>query len=485
MMLSRVFARSFSSSANKAATEKATELLIRNPATEELVASLPTDTPASVAQKVDAAAAAQKSWAKVPLVEKLAIIERARVALSDANTIQILGETLTCEMGKPIGQSTGEIKALQGRLRFFLDKTQEVLKEQVVSSSSGMEEKITWEPLGVVGNISAWNYPYFVSTNVIIPSLLTGSTVVFKPSEYAALSGMELVKILHEAGVPKDVLIPVVGEGSVGAALSSNPRLGGVFFTGSVSTGERIAQAAAKNLIKVQLELGGKDPTYVCEDFDPKAAAASLADGAMYNTGQSCCSVERIYVHKSIYQEFVDHFVAEVKGFKIGDPRDPKTYIGPLARSQQIGVLKDQIHDAVSKGATVAVGGEPTSVNGKGHYFQPTVLLNVNSKMSVMRDESFGPIIGIQAVNSDEEAVELMNDSNYGLTSGVYTKNRERAVRILEQIQSGTVYWNCCDRVSPNLPWSGHKKSGLGLTLSTEGIRAFTRPKAWHLKTVS
>jgi acyl-CoA reductase-like NAD-dependent aldehyde dehydrogenase len=194
--------------------------------------------------------------------------------------------------------------------------------------------------------------------------------------------------------------------------------------------------------------------------------------------------VERIYVHKSIYKEFVDAFVKEVGTFKVGDPRDPKTYIGPLARPQHVGFLKDQVHDAVTKGAKLVAGGDAIKVNGKGVYFQPTVLVDVNHTMSVMQEESFGPIIGIQAVDGDEVAVELMNDSCYGLTSGVYTKNKERAVKILGQMQSGTVYWNCCDRVSPNLPWSGHKKSGLGLTLSTEGIRTFTRPKGWHLKQV-
>jgi len=292
------------------------------------------------------------------------------------------------------------------------------------------------------------------------------------------------VRLLHEAGVPEDVLIPVIGQGEVGEALASNPNLGGVFFTGSVPTGEKIAVAAARNLVKVQLELGGKDPTYVAEDVDVAAAAGALADGAMFNTGQSCCSVERIYVHKAIYNEFLEHFVKEVSGFNVGDPRDPKTYIGPLARPQHAGFLQDQVHDAVSKGAKLLVGGDTTQVNGKGVYFLPTVLADVNHTMSVMKEESFGPIIGIQAVDGDEAAVALMNDSSYGLTSGVYTKNKERALKILAQMQSGTVYWNCCDRVSPNLPWSGHKKSGLGLTLSTEGIRTFTRPKGWHLKQV-
>jgi acyl-CoA reductase-like NAD-dependent aldehyde dehydrogenase len=348
-----------------------------------------------------------------------------------------------------------------------------------------MLEKISWEPLGVIANISAWNYPYFVSTNVILPGLLTGNTILFKPSEYSSFSGIAMVKLLHQSGIPKEVLIPVIGGGNVGATLISQKELSGVFFTGSKPTGEKIATACAKNMVKLQEELGGKDPFYVCEDVaDIASTAASLADGAFFNNGQSCCSVERIYVHSSIYKEFVGHFVKEVKSFTMGDPMDEKTYLGPLTRSAQIDILKSQVEDALTKGATLLLGGKPTTINGRGYYFEPTVLVNVNHTMDVMRDESFGPIIGIQPVNSDEEAIALMNDTEFGLTSGVYSSNKKRAETILEQINSGTVYWNCCDRVSPNLPWSGRKGSGIGITLSKEGIKTFLKPKAWHLKSL-
>ncbi len=236
-------------------------------------------------------------------------------------------------------------------------------------------------------------------------------------------------------------------------------------------------------MIKLQLELGGKDPTYVCEDIDVATAAASLADGAMYNTGQSCCSVERIYVHASIFDAFVAAFVKEVQGFKVGEPTDESTYIGPLTRAPQVKLLQMQVADAVAKGAKLLLGGQPLAERPGGHWFAPTVLVNVNHDMAVMREESFGPIIGIQAVADDAEAVRLMNDTDYGLTAGVYTRSEARARTLLSQINAGSVYWNCCDRVSPRLPWSGVKHSGLGLTLSTEGITAFTRPKAWHLRT--
>ena len=235
-------------------------------------------------------------------------------------------------------------------------------------------------------------------------------------------------------------------------------------------------------MIKVQLELGGKDPVYVCDDVDVKVAAAGIADGAFYNTGQSCCSVERIYVHEKIHDAFVAAFVAEVKGYKIGDPMHETSYIGPITRRPQLEVLRHQVADAKRKGAKLLTGGDV--IRRKGNWFEPTVFVNVDHRMALMRDESFGPIIGIQKVKDDSEAIELMNDSEYGLTAGVYTPDEKRARRILSEVHAGSAYWNCCDRVSPRLPWSGVGHSGIGLTLSTYGIQTFTRPKAWHLSGV-
>jgi acyl-CoA reductase-like NAD-dependent aldehyde dehydrogenase len=233
-------------------------------------------------------------------------------------------------------------------------------------------------------------------------------------------------------------------------------------------------------MLRLQLELGGKDPTYVCEDVDVKAAAESLADGAMYNAGQSCCSVERIYVHESIADAFEAAFADVVRGFRVGDPEDKDTYIGPLAREAQVAVLSDQIEDAVKKGGRVLVGGGRAS--RPGPYFQPTVVVQCRNDMRLMREESFGPVIGIGRVSGDEEAIERMNDTDYGLTAGVYTPDQARAASILSRVDAGTVYWNCCDRVSPRLPWTGRRQSGMGSTLSTHGIRTFLRPKAWHLR---
>jgi len=285
--------------------------------------------------------------------------------------------------------------------------------------------------------------------------------------------------MLHEAGVPKDVFIAVVGGGATGSALLRLP-IDGVFFTGSYATGARIGAAAGRKMIKVQLELGGKDPVYVCDDVDVNAAAEAVADGAFYNTGQSCCSVERIYVHEKIHDAFVAAFVGKVKGYKIGDPMEESTYIGAITRRPQLTVLARQVADAKKKGAKLLTGGR--AIKRRGNWFEPTVFANVDHRMALMRDESFGPIIGIQKVNDDAEAVRLMNDTEFGLTAGVYTPDEKRARKLLAQVHAGSAYWNCCDRVSPRLPWSGVGHSGIGLTLSTYGIQTFTRPKAWHLR---
>ena len=450
---------------------------IHNPATGELIISLAADDATSVAHKAQTARAAQAKWAAVPLADRLACIQRFRAAV--VSQLDALALVMTRETGKPIGMSRNELNGLLGRLDFFMAQCAPATGTETVFSEGGMTEQIQHIPLGVVANISAWNYPWFVGCNVIVPALLTGNAVLYKPSEFATLTGVEIARLLHEAGVPKDVMVCIVGAASAGAALLAQD-VDGVFFTGSVATGAKIAQAMGQRFVKLQLELGGKDPTYVCDDADPVAAAASLADGAMYNSGQSCCSVERIYVHEKIHDAFVAALVSTVKTFKIGSPESDDTYIGAITREPQLDVLAAQVADAVAKGAKLLIGGK--RVSGPGNWFEPTVFSHVNHSMDLMREESFGPIIGIQKVTSDAEAVQLMNDTRYGLTAGVYTPDEARARALLAQVNAGSVYWNCCDRVSPRLPWSGHGDSGVGLTLSTYGIQTFTRPKAWHLR---
>ena len=457
----------------------ASTLEITDPSTGDVIARLATDHESDIAEKVDRARQVQHAWAARPLEEREECLRRFQKGLLSER--EQLARTLTMEMGKPISQARSEITATGDRIDFFLHHAAEMLEEETVyrDAAQHLEERIGWEPLGVIANISAWNYPYFVGTNVLVPALLTGNAVVYKPSEHAALTGGAIVQLLSEAGVPEWIISPVIGGGEAGAALMRQ-ELDGVFFTGSYPTGRAIAQAAAERMMHVQLELGGKDPIYVCDDAPVASVAAAVADGAFYNTGQSCCAVERIYVHQHIFGSFLEAFVEQVRGFRVGDPMKDDTYIGPLARREQIAVLEDQIADACAKGAQVVCGGK--AIEGRGWFFEPTVLVNVDHRMSIMRDESFGPVIGIQSVKSDDYAMLNMMDTKYGLTAGVYTPDRERAEKILRRTNVGSAYWNCCDRVSPRLPWSGRGHSGIGVTLSRQGIRAFTRPKAWHLK---
>ena len=455
---------------------------IVNPATGVVLKEISEDNAAAVTAKIARARAAQPGWAATPLQTRLAAITRFRDAVvANKDELALL---LTREMGKPIAQARNELAALPGRIDFFLRKTPEVVADESVlvegePGAPALQEIVAFEPLGVVANVSAWNYPYFVGSNVFVPALLTGNAVLYKPSELTTLTGLRIVELLHQAGIPADVMIAVVGGGATGAALVAGD-VDGVFFTGSFATGKRIAEAVAGRMIKLQLELGGKDPTYVCDDVNVQAAAESLADGAMYNNGQSCCSVERIYVQRAIYPAFLDAFVKTVRGFVVGAPEDPSTYISPLARREQLAVLESQVADAVAKGGRVLVGGQRATPDGGA--FLPTVVADATDDMSLMREESFGPVIGIAPVDGDDEAVRRMNDNDYGLTAGVYSASRERARAILARVEAGSVYWNCCDRVSPRLPWTGRKQSGMGSTLSTHGIRTFLQPKAWHLR---
>ncbi|HEX6750134.1 MAG TPA: aldehyde dehydrogenase family protein [Longimicrobium sp.] len=450
-------------------------LQVVNPATEEVIRELDEDTPDSIRAKAWAAREAQPAWAARPVAERVECARRFGELLA-AETDR-LAATLTSEMGKPIRQSRNELAAMAARIGFFVDHTERAIADEVVQTD-GTEERIRWEPLGIVANISAWNYPYFVGSNVFIPALATGNAVLYKPSELATLTGLAIADLLYRAGVPRELFAPIVGAGPVGAALLEQD-VDGVFFTGSYGTGRRIAETVAGRLVRVQLELGGKDPAYVCDDVDVSAAAAAVAEGAFYNAGQSCCAVERVYVHRAVAREFTDAFVEAVRGYRVGDPMDEETYVGPLARKPQLDVLQEQVDEAVRCGARLLAGGERRA--GRGWFWEPTVLAGVTHEMKVMRDETFGPVIGIMEVEGDDDGVRRMNDTEYGLTAAVYTPDRARAERILRQVDAGTVYWNCCDRVSPRLPWTGRRHSGIGSTLGIVGIRAFVQPKAYHL----
>jgi acyl-CoA reductase-like NAD-dependent aldehyde dehydrogenase len=451
---------------------------IINPATEEIISELTEDTKGTLASKFELLRNAQPSWQKISLIERVQVLKTFSELLE--KNIERLAAILTSEVGKPLQQSRNEVNGARTRIKWLTENAGKYLADETMVSEKGLEEKITYEPLGVVCNISAWNYPFLVGVNVFVPALLAGNAVMYKPSEYSTLTGLEIEKLLREAGVPENVFHIAVGGKETGEGLLQLP-FDGYFFTGSYKTGKLIYEKVASKMVPCQCEMGGKDPLYVTDDIaDMKNVAAATADGAFYNNGQSCCAVERIYVHEKVYDQYVGEFVNEVKSWKAGLPTEAGVYIGPLSRKEQLSVLESQVKDAIQKGAAILTGGK--RMDRKGFYFEPTVIINASHQMSLMRDESFGPVIGIMKVRNDKEAIQLMQDTEYGLTASVYSNSKDRAEKILQQVNAGTGYWNCCDRVSAAVPWSGRKHSGFGATLSHTGLRAFTKPKAYHLR---
>lgn len=448
-----------------------------NPATEEIIATLQEDTESLLHTKLEILIKAQKEWAKIGLSERIKVIQQFDDLLEVEK--ERLAGILTSEVGKPLQQARNEINGARARIQWMYNHAVKYLSDEEVVNTIDLKEFISYDPLGVICNISAWNYPYLVGVNVFIPALLAGNAILYKPSEYASLTGLEIEKLLKKAGVPDGVFQVALGAGETGELLLDMD-FAGYYFTGSYRTGQHIYQRVAAKMVPCQLELGGKDPLYVADDVkDIEAVAAGTADGAFYNNGQSCCAVERIYVHEAVYDEYVSAFVKEVRSWKIGLPTEEGVYIAALTRKEQIDVLNEQVQNALANGAVLLSGGKRTV--GKGYNFEPTVLTGVSNDMKVMQEESFGPIIGIMKVKDDAEALRLMKDSVYGLTASVYTGSLERAKEILSQVDSGTGYWNCCDRVSAGLPWSGRRHSGIGATLSHQGLRAFTKTKSWHL----
>lgn len=454
---------------------------IINPATEEIIFEIKEDTKDTLASKFESLQKTQPSWQQTSLAERVQVLTIFSDLLE--KNIEQLAATLTSEVGKPLQQSRNEVNGARTRIKWMTGNAEKYLSDETMIAERDLEEKISYEPLGVICNISAWNYPYLVGVNVFVPALLAGNAVMYKPSEYATLTGLQIEKLLKEAGVPQDVFHLAIGGKETGEQLLQLP-FDGYFFTGSYKTGKLIYEKVASKMVPCQCEMGGKDPLYVTDDIaDVKNVAAATADGAFYNNGQSCCAVERIYVHENVYDQYIDEFIKEVRSWKTGLPTEPGVYIGPVSRKEQLSVLENQIKDAIQKGATVLTGGRRMA--RKGFYFEPTVVVNASHQMSLMRDESFGPVIGIMKVKNDGEAVQLMQDTEYGLTASVYSNNQARAENILHQLNAGTGYWNCCDRVSAAVPWSGRKHSGFGSTLSHIGLRAFTKPKAYHLRILS
>ena len=454
------------------------KLIIANPANDEIIAALNEDSRESLVKKIELLHSSQATWGNESIVYRVEVIKKFSALLEE--NIEQLASVLSTEVGKPLQQSRNEINGARNRIKWMADNAEKFLSDEVMTITEGLQEKISYEPLGVICNISAWNYPWLVGVNVFVPALLAGNAVMYKPSEYSTLTGLEIERLLKKAGVPENIFHMAIGGKETGEILVQMD-FDGYFFTGSFKTGKHIYEAVAHKMVPCQLELGGKDPLYVCDDVkDVHSVAAATADGAFYNNGQSCCAVERIYVHERIYDEYIDAFIKEVRSWRIGLPGEQAVYIGPLTRKVQLDLLEEQVQDAIDKGAKLLTGGK--RMNKKGNFFEPTVFTNVTHDMLLMREESFGPIIGVMKVENDAEALKLMQDTEYGLTASVYSDSKQRAEKILNQLNTGTGYWNCCDRVSAAVPWSGRKHSGIGSTLSHQGLRAFTKPKAWHLK---
>lgn len=454
------------------------KLKVINPATEELVKELAEDNKQTIEEKFKLLQQGEPQWAATSLEERIQCIEKFYALLDDNK--DHLARILTSEMGKPLQQSYNELNGARNRVWFFIDNSAKWLAEEWITTEGATKEKIAYEPLGIIANISAWNYPYLVGVNVFIPALIGGNAVMYKPSEYTSLTGIAIQQLLIQSGVPENCFQVVIGKGEVGECLLELP-LNGYFFTGSYRTGKHIAEKVSAKLVPCQLELGGKDPLYVMDDVEDvdKVAAAAL-EGVVYNNGQSCCAVERIYVQEKIYDQFVQSYTGQAAAMKVGDPLESSTDIGPLSRKEQKDFLLEQLKDAETKGAKIIYGGK--AINREGYFMEPAVVVNVNHEMKLMKEESFGPVVGIQKVKDDKEALALIQDTEYGLTAAIYSKSFERADALMKQINTGTVYWNCCDRVSAGLPWSGRKHSGLGSTLSYQGIRAFVQPKAYHIR---
>ena len=455
---------------------------IINPSNNKVISKVEIDTEVQVQEMYIAAKKQQKVWKNTPIKERIAAIKKFAELIIEKENRDELASILTSETGKPLQESYNEINGAAVKCQFFIAESEKYLLSKIMNSDGNTQEILSYDPLGVITNISAWNYPYLVGVNIFIPALITGNAVLYKPSEFSTLTGQQITKFLHLAGIPENIFKMVTGDGKVGEYLLDLP-LDGYFFTGSYPTGKRIAEAVASKLVPVGLELGGKDPLYITDEVvDIEKAAESAVEGTFYNNGQSCCSVERIYVHQKMYNQFKKNFIEKVKSLKVGDPTQKENSQGAITRKAHLSYLNELVIDATEKGATLEVGG--SVIDSAGNFFEPTVLSNVNHEMRCMQEETFGPVIGIQEVANDEEAITLMNDTEFGLTSSVFSSNQERGEKILKQVNSGTGYLNCCDRVSGHLPWSGRGHSGLGTTLSPLGIWTFTNPKGYHIRTL-
>jgi acyl-CoA reductase-like NAD-dependent aldehyde dehydrogenase len=439
-------------------------------------------TPAAIAAVLDRATAAQRSWRRVPLDERVATVERLvpwLVERADA-----IGRELSWQMGRPVAHSPSEItRGFAERATWLAGAAAGALADTEVEPAEGFRRFIRHEPVGVVLVVAPWNYPYLCSVNAVVPALLAGNAVVLKVASQTPLVAERWADGLAAAGVPEGVFQYVHADHDAVAGMVADDRVGFVAFTGSVPGGHAVQRAASARFVGTGLELGGKDPAYVRADAPLEATAAELVDGAYFNAGQSCCGVERIYVQRERFDAFVEALVALVRGYVLGHPLDADTTLGPLVRASAAAFVRDQVDEAVAGGARPLI--DPASFAGDrpgSAYLAPQVLVDVDHGMRVMTEESFGPVVGIMPVDGDDEAVALMNDSAYGLTASIWTTDVDAAMAVGDRVETGTWYLNRCDYLDPALAWTGVKDSGRGCSLSTLGFRAVTRPKSFHLR---
>jgi acyl-CoA reductase-like NAD-dependent aldehyde dehydrogenase len=422
---------------------------------------------------------AQKAWAKRPLEERVSLVLKGVARLNEMAD-EVVKE-LAWQMGRPVKYG-GEFRGFNERSNYVASIAHDALAPMMVEKSAAFERYIAREPHGVVFVIAPWNYPYMTAINTIAPALMAGNTVVIKHSSQTLLVGERLVRAFNEAGVPEDVFMNIFLDHDTTSKLIADGQFNFINFTGSVEGGRSIERAAAGTFTGIGLELGGKDPGYVMEDADLERAVDVLMDGATYNSGQCCCGIERIYVNENLYDEFVEKSVAWVSNYKLGNPLDPETSLGPMANKRFAKVVREQISEAVAKGAKALVDPKLFPQDDGGAYLAPQILVDVDHSMSIMNEETFGPAVGIMKVKNDTEALELMNDCKYGLTASLWTNDVERAARLGEQIETGTVFMNRADYLDPALVWTGVKETGRGGSLSVLGFHNLTRPKSYHLR---
>lgn len=428
-----------------------------------------------------AAKAAQKDWAARPLSERIALVKQG-VANLNAMSARVV-EELAWQMGRPT-RFGGEFGGVNARTDYMAEIAAKTLASVVIEDSDKFRRYIAREALGVVFIVAPWNYPYLTTINTLVPALIAGNTVVLKHASQTMLVGERLAEAFHAAGIPADVFQNVVLDHATTESLIASRAFNFVNFTGSVGGGQAMERAAAGTFTPLGLELGGKDPGYVRADANLDAAVDTLMDGAMFNAGQCCCGIERIYVHESLYDAFVEKAVAWVNALKLGNPFEADSTLGPMANKRFAKVVRDQIAEAVAAGAKPLIDPANFPADDGGAYLAPQILVNVDHSMRVMTEESFGPVVGIMKVKDDAEALALMNDSPYGLTASIWTQDYDTAAALGAQIETGTVFMNRADYLDPALCWTGCKDTGRGGSLSFLGFHSVTRPKSYHLKKV-